>query len=87
MKRIIAAAAAFALVASPALAQSFDRSPTDPVMPSHTYDPTVPSYDRAVDSSAAEKRRQVGAASRAYVEQVHDADKGADRLLGIYDAL
>jgi glycosyltransferase involved in cell wall biosynthesis len=35
----------------------------------------------------AERRRQIGAASRAYVEQVHDADKGADRLIAIYGSL
>lgn len=34
MKRIIAAVS-FALIAAPAAAQSFDRSPTDPVMPSY----------------------------------------------------
>lgn len=32
-------------------------------------------------------RRRIGAASRAYVEHVHDADKVADRLLGIYARL
>ena len=32
-------------------------------------------------------RRQIGAASRAYVEQVHDIDRIADRLLDIYAAL
>jgi glycosyltransferase involved in cell wall biosynthesis len=32
----------------------------------------------------AEERGRVGAASRAYVEQVHDADRMADRLLDIY---
>jgi glycosyltransferase involved in cell wall biosynthesis len=35
----------------------------------------------------AERRRVIGAASRAYVERVHDADKGADRLLEIYGSL
>jgi glycosyltransferase involved in cell wall biosynthesis len=35
----------------------------------------------------AEERRRVGAASRAYVEQVHDADKVADLLLDIYSRL
>ncbi|MDQ3777319.1 MAG: glycosyltransferase [Actinomycetota bacterium] len=35
----------------------------------------------------AERRRAVGAASRAYVERVHDADDGAERLLEIYRAL
>ena len=32
-------------------------------------------------------RRELGAASRAYVEQVHDIDRVTDRLLGIYAAL
>ena len=32
-------------------------------------------------------RREVGAASRAYVEQVHDIDRVADRLLDIYRSL
>jgi glycosyltransferase involved in cell wall biosynthesis len=44
--------------------------------------------DRIAELAAsAERRRQIGAASRAYVEQVHDADKGADRLIEIYNAL
>jgi glycosyltransferase involved in cell wall biosynthesis len=32
-------------------------------------------------------RREIGAASRTYVEQVHDVDRIADRLLAIYAAL
>jgi glycosyltransferase involved in cell wall biosynthesis len=32
-------------------------------------------------------RREIGAASRAYVEQVHDIDRIADRLLDIYSRL
>jgi glycosyltransferase involved in cell wall biosynthesis len=36
---------------------------------------------------SAEERRRVGAAGRAYVEQVHDADTVADRLLDIYARL
>jgi glycosyltransferase involved in cell wall biosynthesis len=36
---------------------------------------------------SAEERRRVGAASRAYVERVHDADQMADRLLALYTAL
>jgi glycosyltransferase involved in cell wall biosynthesis len=32
-------------------------------------------------------RREVGAASRAYVEHVHDIDRIADRLLDIYARL
>jgi glycosyltransferase involved in cell wall biosynthesis len=35
----------------------------------------------------AQERRSVGSASRAYVEQVHDAEKVADRLLDIYSRL
>ena len=38
-----------------------------------------------VESTAL--RREIGAASRAYVEQVHDIDRIADRLLGIYAQL
>ena len=36
---------------------------------------------------SAEERRTSGAASRTYVEQVHDADKLADRLIDIYSRL
>ena len=32
-------------------------------------------------------RREIGAASRAYVEQVHDIDRVADRLLDVYRSL
>jgi glycosyltransferase involved in cell wall biosynthesis len=35
----------------------------------------------------AEERRRIGAASRAYVEQIHDVDRIADRLLDIYSRL
>jgi glycosyltransferase involved in cell wall biosynthesis len=38
-------------------------------------------------ASSAEERRRIGALSRAYVERVHDADKGADRLVAIYRSL
>ena len=40
---------------------------------------------RLVESPA--RRREVGAASRAYVEQVHDIDRVADRLLDLYARL
>jgi len=33
------------------------------------------------------ERKRIGAASRAYVEQVHDVDRNADRLLDIYARL
>ena len=36
---------------------------------------------------SAEERQRIGAAGRAYVEQVHDAEKIADRLLEIYASL
>ncbi len=32
-------------------------------------------------------RREIGAASRAYVEQVHDIDRIADRLVDLYRSL
>jgi glycosyltransferase involved in cell wall biosynthesis len=32
-------------------------------------------------------RREIGAQSRAYVEQVHDIDRVADRLLDLYRSL
>jgi glycosyltransferase involved in cell wall biosynthesis len=38
-----------------------------------------------VDSPA--ERRRIGAASRAYVEQVHDLERATDRLLALYARL
>jgi glycosyltransferase involved in cell wall biosynthesis len=38
-------------------------------------------------ATSVEDRRRIGAASHAYVEQVHDADRGADRLLDVYRSL
>jgi glycosyltransferase involved in cell wall biosynthesis len=38
-------------------------------------------------AASADGRRRIGASSRAYVEHVHDADKGADRLITIYRSL
>jgi glycosyltransferase involved in cell wall biosynthesis len=38
-------------------------------------------------AATPEERRRIGAASRSYVERVHDADKGADRLIEIYSSL
>jgi hypothetical protein len=44
--------------------------------------------DRIAELAAsADERRRVGASARAYVEHVHDADKGADRLIAIYGSL
>jgi glycosyltransferase involved in cell wall biosynthesis len=38
-------------------------------------------------AASLDERRRIGALSRAYVEQIHDADKGADRLIAIYRSL
>jgi glycosyltransferase involved in cell wall biosynthesis len=38
-------------------------------------------------AASADARRRIGASGRAYVEHVHDADKGADRLIAIYRSL
>jgi glycosyltransferase involved in cell wall biosynthesis len=44
--------------------------------------------DRIAELAAApEERRRAGTASRSYVERVHDADRGADRLLQLYRSL
>jgi glycosyltransferase involved in cell wall biosynthesis len=37
--------------------------------------------------SSAEERRRVGAASRAYAEEVHDLERMTDRLLALYAGL
>ena len=41
---------------------------------------------RTLVASAGERRR-IGAASRAYVEQVHDLERATDRLLAVYARL
>jgi glycosyltransferase involved in cell wall biosynthesis len=38
-------------------------------------------------AASVEERQRIGALSRVYVERVHDADKGAERLLEIYRSL
>jgi glycosyltransferase involved in cell wall biosynthesis len=38
-------------------------------------------------AASPDERRRIGALSRGYVEQIHDADKGADRLIAIYRSL
>ena len=38
-------------------------------------------------AASPEERRRLGAEGRAYVERVHDVDRNADRLLGIYARL
>jgi hypothetical protein len=37
--------------------------------------------------ASASERKRIGAASRAYVEQVHDSERVADRLLDLYARL
>ncbi len=55
-----------------------------PIVPA-TKDTLVEALRPLVENTAA--RREVGAASRAYVEQVHDINRIADRLLAIYAEL
>ncbi|HEU5490571.1 MAG TPA: hypothetical protein VFU84_07235, partial [Gaiellaceae bacterium] len=37
--------------------------------------------------ASASERKRIGAESRAYVEQVHDSERVADRLLALYARL
>jgi glycosyltransferase involved in cell wall biosynthesis len=55
-----------------------------PVVPA-TADTLVEALRPLVEQPAL--RREVGAASRAYVEQVHDVDRVADRLVDLYRSL
>ena len=55
-----------------------------PIVPA-TAETLVEALRPLVDSP--EERRRLGAESRAYVEQIHDADRVADRLLDIYSRL
>ncbi|HST15448.1 MAG TPA: glycosyltransferase family 4 protein [Gaiellaceae bacterium] len=55
-----------------------------PVVPA-TKETLVDVLGPLVDDPA--RRREVGAASRAYVEQVHDIDRVADRLVDLYRSL
>jgi glycosyltransferase involved in cell wall biosynthesis len=55
-----------------------------PIVPA-TKETLVETLRPLVESPAL--RREIGAASRAYVEQVHDIDRVADRLIAIYAAL
>ena len=55
-----------------------------PIVPA-TKETLADSLRPLVESPAL--RREVGAASRAYVEQVHDIDRVTDRLLAVYAAL
>jgi glycosyltransferase involved in cell wall biosynthesis len=55
-----------------------------PIVPA-TKDTLVEALRPLVESPAL--RREVGASSRAYVEQVHDVDHVADRLIDIYRSL
>ena len=55
-----------------------------PIVPV-TADTLAAAITPLVESPA--RRREIGAASRAYVEQVHDIDRVADRLLDVYRSL
>jgi glycosyltransferase involved in cell wall biosynthesis len=44
-------------------------------------------YRVAELAASAAERLRIGASSRAYVERVHDADQGAERLIAIYRSL
>ncbi|HWE82062.1 MAG TPA: glycosyltransferase family 4 protein [Gaiellaceae bacterium] len=55
-----------------------------PIVPA-TNDTLADALRPLVESGAL--RREIGAASRAYVEQVHDIDRVADRLVAIYAGL
>ena len=55
-----------------------------PIVPT-TKETLVEDLRRLVESP--EERRRIGAASRAYVEAVHDSDRIADRLIEIYRRL
>jgi glycosyltransferase involved in cell wall biosynthesis len=52
----------------------------------HATRDTLPDVLRRLVADPAERRR-IGAASRAYVERVHDADRMAERLLALYERL
>jgi glycosyltransferase involved in cell wall biosynthesis len=55
-----------------------------PIVPA-TKDTLVDALRPLVEQPAL--RREIGAASRAYVEQVHDIDRVADRLVDVYRSL
>ena len=55
-----------------------------PIVPA-TADTLADALRPLIESPAL--RREVGAASRAYVEQVHDIDRVADRLIDLYGSL
>jgi glycosyltransferase involved in cell wall biosynthesis len=55
-----------------------------PIVPA-TKDTLVDALRPLVESPA--RRRELGAAGRAYVEQVHDVDRVAGRLIDIYRSL
>jgi hypothetical protein len=77
MKRLIAAVS-FALIAAPAAAQSFDRSPTDPVMP--TYGVT----ERAQLAAAAGSTRSDVEIADARAGATID-DRNVERQTGYFD--
>ena len=78
MKRLIAAVS-FALIAAPAAAQSFDRFPTDPVMP--TYGATERSqYAAAAGSTRSDAEISTDTRAGAAIDQ-----RNVERQPGYFD--
>ncbi len=86
MKRLIAAAS-FAFIAAPAAAQSFDRSPTDPVMP--TYGTVMPPYgatERAQLAAAGATRSDIEISTDTRADATTDErNVNAERQAGYFD--
>ena len=87
MKHLIVIAS-FAFLATPAFAQSFDRSPTDPTMPSATYDPTAPVIERQVqrDGFAATGSTRSDVEISTEAQSVNDyTDRNVEQRKGYFD--
>jgi hypothetical protein len=87
MKHLIVIAS-FAFLATPAFAQSFDRSPTDPTMPSATYDPTAPVIERQAErdgfAATGSTRSDVEISTEA--QSVNDyTDRNVEQHKGYFD--
>jgi glycosyltransferase involved in cell wall biosynthesis len=71
---------------APGLAEQAERRyGTKVPIVSATKETLVEALRPLVESPA--RRREIGAASRAYVERVHDVDRVAERLLELYERL
>jgi hypothetical protein len=79
----------FAFLATAAFAQSFDRSPTDPTMPSATYDPTAPAVERQVerDGFAATGSTRSAAEISTEAQSVNDyTERNVEQREGYFDS-